>query len=487
MKISFVTLNFLKNDAIGNDIVNRVNILINKGHDVHVFVSDEFPLIRDDFEEITTLISFPELFFGNQFADYIRPFDKKYLQHFNQSQLLFFNYFGGSEIYNSITLRHGGIKIFDYHGVTPPELIEDGALKETYIRGARETALVRYTDYALVRSEHMRDELVETFGYPKDKIFIMPYAIDISSFKPSGKNRILSKKFNVNGHFVLIYVGRMAYNKQIDQLVTALGTVKKVIPKVKLLLVGNNEVAVHKKVMDKALGIADELDVRDSVIFTGELDHAELAKYYNLADIFITASLHEGFCIPVVEAMACGKPVIGTKTTALPGTIGNAGLLFDPNDTDQLARHIIRLLKDLKESRVDSLYGEMSRNAVERSKLFSFESYQNNFETFLNEVIDVSPQTRIKTLPNRSAIPSPLFELASIMKKVNNAFARYHMGTSRRFSGRIVRVSKRLINKILIACYYASLRRNQRRLDRSVTKCITEITKYICFLTERID
>jgi glycosyltransferase involved in cell wall biosynthesis len=70
----------------------------------------------------------------------------------------------------------------------------------------------------------------------------------------------------------------------------------------------------------------------------------ELAAHYQLADVFVTASLHEGFCIPVVEAMACGVPVAGAHAAALPEAIGQAGLTFQPGQPADLAEKVLAIL-----------------------------------------------------------------------------------------------------------------------------------------------
>jgi glycosyltransferase involved in cell wall biosynthesis len=92
------------------------------------------------------------------------------------------------------------------------------------------------------------------------------------------------------------------------------------------------------------------LGVADGVIFAGQVPDGELTAHYQLADVFVTASIHEGFCIPVLEAMACGTPVVGARATALPETIGPAGLTFRPEDPTDLAEKVLAIL-DSKDDR----------------------------------------------------------------------------------------------------------------------------------------
>ena len=114
----------------------------------------------------------------------------------------------------------------------------------------------------------------------------------------------------VSGQPVLLYVSRMAANKRITDLVRALALIRARLPEVLLLLVGDDRYPAHARVVAQARQLAQTLGVADGVIFTGQVPDEELAAHYQLADMFVTASVHEGFCIPVIEAMACGLPVV---------------------------------------------------------------------------------------------------------------------------------------------------------------------------------
>src|SRR5262249_29376180 len=86
-----------------------------------------------------------------------------------------------------------------------------------------------------------------------------------------------------------------------------------------------------------------QLGVSDRLHFLGHVDEGQLRDAYRDADAFVMPSVHEGFCIPVVEALACGTPVISARATALPETVADAGLTFTPNDPAALARQVRRI------------------------------------------------------------------------------------------------------------------------------------------------
>jgi glycosyltransferase involved in cell wall biosynthesis len=143
----------------------------------------------------------------------------------------------------------------------------------------------------------------------------------------------------------------MASNKRIDTLIRMSALVKEYYPDVRLLLVGDCESLAYQEVVAEARRLIAALGLADNVIFTGPKGHDELPAFYNACDVYVTSSLHEGFCIPVVEAMACRKPVVAAAATALPSTIGDAGLLFDPEDVQMFAAHVLELLDNRNSGR----------------------------------------------------------------------------------------------------------------------------------------
>ena len=100
---------------------------------------------------------------------------------------------------------------------------------------------------------------------------------------------------------------------------------------------------------------------------TGYVPQEVHPDFYRSASLFVYPSLYEGFGLPVVEAMACGVPVLASNTTSLPEVVGNAGSLVDPNNVNELREEMLRLLTDEK------MRGDMSEKGLERARLFSWE------------------------------------------------------------------------------------------------------------------
>ena len=111
---------------------------------------------------------------------------------------------------------------------------------------------------------------------------------------------------------------------------------------------------------------ARELGIEEGVVFPGYVDAADLAALYSGATLFVMPSLYEGFCMPVVEAMACGVPVACSNVSSLPEVAGDAALLFDPLDVGAMARTMERVLKSKE------LRQRMAGRGVERARAFTW-------------------------------------------------------------------------------------------------------------------
>ena len=110
-----------------------------------------------------------------------------------------------------------------------------------------------------------------------------------------------------------------------------------------------------------------ELNLEDNIIFTGFIQDDDLAYLFSGARAFCFPSLYEGFGLPVLEAMACGCPVITSNTSSLPEVAGDAALLVDPEDTQDISKAMTRLLTD------DDLFNDLSVKSIDQSKNFSWE------------------------------------------------------------------------------------------------------------------
>ncbi len=211
-----------------------------------------------------------------------------------------------------------------YHNITPPEFFLGfhPHLAGLCYHGRRELqAFAARAELALGDSEHNRREL-EAAGYRRTGV--LPIVLDWSLYerRPSPVVRRLYE----DGRRNILFVGRVIPNKRIDDLVRAFACYQRwVEPRSRLLLVGDYR--GHERYLRRLREMVETLKV-DEVVLTGQVDHDDLLAYYSLADAFLCLSEHEGFCVPLVEAMALGLPVLAWDAGAVRETLRGGGLLL---------------------------------------------------------------------------------------------------------------------------------------------------------------
>jgi glycosyltransferase involved in cell wall biosynthesis len=219
----------------------------------------------------------------------------------------------------------------------------------------------RAATHILTDTESAKCDLVRTYHLPAEKITVTPYAAG-AQFRPVHDRAALDairQKYNTGEHYILA-VGNLQPRKNHLRLLQAFAQAKQMgaLPH-KLVIVGQSwwraeTVYAHAR----AFG--------DAVQFTGYVPDADLPLLYNAANVFCYPSLYEGFGLPVLEAMACGVPVITSNLSALPEVAGDAARLVDPYDTNALAHALYETAAD------DALRQELRRRGLARAQLFTW-------------------------------------------------------------------------------------------------------------------
>ena len=224
-------------------------------------------------------------------------------------------------------------KILIYHNITPPEFFTPF---DTSVAGQLTAArqdlkdILGHADAVWADSTFNAAE-IHALGFPNAKVFPL-------LFHPDGLNTpadpAILAKFSVPMKNIL-FVGRIAPNKCIEELITAFAWFHKNIePQSRLLIVGSDRSAPTYYAMLKMY--AAELGL-DTVFFERFASPAGLSAYYQIANIFATTSRHEGYCLPLIEAMYKGVPVVARQTGGTPEAMGNAGVLFEDLRSEELA------------------------------------------------------------------------------------------------------------------------------------------------------
>jgi glycosyltransferase involved in cell wall biosynthesis len=219
----------------------------------------------------------------------------------------------------------------------------------------------RRADHIITVSEHSKQDIVQTYGIPPDKITVT-YCSVSEEFTPREKDRAreeLARSYRLEGDFIL-YVGRLQARKNLPRLVDAFADLRKAGSRHKLLLVGKRDF------MFKALSShIQELGLQETVLMPGYVPTGDLPSFYGAADVFVYPSIYEGFGLPVLEAMACGVPVITSRGSALEEVAGGAALLIDPFDERSIAKALMRVLQD------PDLRAQLTQAGLERSTCFN--------------------------------------------------------------------------------------------------------------------
>ncbi len=261
------------------------------------------------------------------------------------------------------------VAIHDVIAEKYPELVFSNRLNRTFWN-LKVWFAIKQADLIMTVSEFSKQGIMEHFGLSEKKIWVVSEAAD-SIFRPIHETDILPDKLapfglDISTRYIL-YVGGIAPHKNLSALITAYS---KLIndpgsKDIELVLVGDYEKDVF--FIDSNLReLLKQLRLTDKVIFTGFVSDEELVCFYNAATVFVLPSFIEGFGLPAMESMACGTPVIGSKTTSLPEVVGDAGLFFDPNDPDELLGHMTTIIEN------DELRKELAQRSLQRSAAFSW-------------------------------------------------------------------------------------------------------------------
>jgi L-malate glycosyltransferase len=231
--------------------------------------------------------------------------------------------------------RHAGRRVLLHHNVTPahffarydPEMVHICTLGRTELAG-----LAAHADLALGDSEFNRRELEEA-GFPRTGV--LPIYLDFERYRER-PNPVLRHLLD-DGRTNVLFVGRIAPNKRQDDLVRMASYWKRFIgPDVRLLLVG--KLPRRRHYFDALQSLAYEEHFTPwEVLLPGHVAHDDLLAYYASAHVFVSASDHEGFGVPLVESMLMDVPVVAYRTTAVGDTLGDAGIQFGEKRRDVMA------------------------------------------------------------------------------------------------------------------------------------------------------
>jgi len=231
-------------------------------------------------------------------------------------------------------------KVMIYHNITPENYFTYYDINSAAVtrQGRHDLALMApHFDLAIGDSEYNAQELRD-LGYKN--VHSLPLLIPFADYEAT-PDRALLEKYD-DDYLNLLFVGRMVPNKCIEDIISAFSLLKKLRPRSRLFLVGSQSM---ERYAHKLINYVTNLELED-VIFAGFTTFPEILAYYKLADLFLCMSEHEGFCVPVVEAMLFDIPVLAYASSAVPETLGVAGVVFSEKNFPYISGLINKIASD---------------------------------------------------------------------------------------------------------------------------------------------
>lgn len=335
-------------DAIGNEVQEIKRVLNEWGYKSEIYAQNIHPKIN-----------------AKKYTEYKKVSSKE--------NILIFHFSIGSEV-SEFVKKLPDKKIMIYHNITPPEYF--CGVNETLVNllgnGKKELrSLVDHIDLAVGVSEYNRLELQE-MGFKNTDV--LPIIINFHEYSSPNK-KLLSK---YDDDFVnFLFVGRVTPHKRQEDIIKVFYYYKLINPKSRLFLAGSYEgCEIYSDYLKKLI---QDLNLKD-VHLLGKISFNDLISYYKLADIFICMSEHEGFCVPILESMYFEVPIIAYKSTAIPFTLEDTGILVKEKNYCEIAEMVNVLIED------EELRSTLVKKQKDRLENFKREKIISQLESILSKV-----------------------------------------------------------------------------------------------------
>jgi glycosyltransferase involved in cell wall biosynthesis len=223
----------------------------------------------------------------------------------------------------------------------------------------------QHASQIITLSNHTRADIIDTYNINPAKVTTIPLAAPahFAPVKDDNELQRVRQTYSIHGPYILC-VGSIQPRKNLTRLLHAYSLLRRDGPEVKLpqlVVAGKNA-----WLFQETLHMIEQLGLKDSVIMTGYVPEADLPALYSGAVCFVYPSYFEGFGLPPLEAMKCGAPVLVGNQTSIPEVVGEAAMLFDPFDVDDISAKIKNVIGD------NRLRATMQARGLERAKLFDW-------------------------------------------------------------------------------------------------------------------
>jgi glycosyltransferase involved in cell wall biosynthesis len=267
-----------------------------------------------------------------------------------QNTALFYSPVGEGMLFPSIPQV---VSVYDVIPIKYPELNPKWKYYYYYIL----PLILKKSEAIICCSEHTKKDLIENYKLSSESIHVVYPGFDRNLFRPQADLEILSK-YNLDKY--LLYVGDMRFYKNLARCLEAFDRLP--LKDYQFVITGKKDDFFYPEIKQKT----EQLAAKDRIIFLDYVPIADLPGLYSMAQALVFASLYEGFGLPVLEAMACGCPVIASKVTSIPEVGGDALLYVDPYDVESITQGMYQVLSN------EHLRIKLSNQGLERAELFSW-------------------------------------------------------------------------------------------------------------------
>jgi len=270
------------------------------------------------------------------------------------------------------------------------------------IRISVEKAIAKYADTIIAECPQDKQDLLNHYMAPEERIAIVPCGFSKKEFQPVSKSYSRKKLGLDQDEKIILQLGRMVARKGIDNVIRATSLLCKSNASTRLLLVGgdfeNPDISDNAE-LNRLKSIVKSEGIGHAVTFTGRKDRNVLKYYYSAADVFVTTPWYEPFGITPLESMACGTPVIGSNVGGIKYSVedGKTGFLVPPEDAALLADRIRNILSDdnMRQSmRIESIKRVNTMFTWQKVAMLIREQYKRIIAPVPRELVSVKAKTR---------------------------------------------------------------------------------------------
>lgn len=324
-RVAILTPSITTGDAVSNDVVNMHHVLQRRGFETRVFAEGW---------NLTT----PKVFPADRVRGFLRNTDDVLIYHYSRG------WDPGLELLRNLKCR----TVVRYHNVTPPEffLKYNTELATMCLAGRDQLKPIARSgsNRFLSASAYSMRELVSAGASEADSFVVPPFHHIARLSSVDADQKVLQTCRD--GKTNIFMVGRVAPNKAHPLLLEAFAAYHHDYNRNSRLLIVGKEEARLRNYMRLLQEMVDRLKLKGAVIFTGEVSEEALKAYYQSAHAFMITSEHEGFCVPLVEAMAMGVPIVAYSSSAIPETVGDAGIVWDEKNPNLMSESINSVVTD---------------------------------------------------------------------------------------------------------------------------------------------